>query len=73
MQGLVNKIFDRGGAQSTSSYNTPDKKMRLTEIIYGSSNDRSGMGSRAIPYDFFSHDIPDPSMAHSKTRETITI
>lgn len=31
------------------------------------------MNSRQVPYDFFALDLPDPSMAHNKTRETLTI
>jgi hypothetical protein len=68
---MMQKAFGKG----TNAYNTPDKSKNISDIIYGSANsqDRSAVGSRAVPYDFFALDLPDPSTAHNKTRETLTI
>lgn len=72
MQSIVSNIFNRQTSNG-NNYNTPDKKgNKLADIIYG-NNDRSNMNSRQTPYDFFSLDIPDPSMAQNKTRETMSI
>ena len=44
---MLNGVLGRAG-NGTQAYNTPDKKGRITDIIYGSnpSNDRSNMNSR---------------------------
>jgi len=34
MSGVVNKLFDKSGS---NAYNTPDRKMRFTDVIYGSN------------------------------------
>ena len=73
MAGVINKLFDR--STGNTNYNTPTKSVRLTDIIYGSrtSQDRSVLHSQQVPYDFFGLELPDPSQAHNKTRETLTI
>jgi hypothetical protein len=60
---------------SAADYNTPNKRKRLTDILYGSGTSQERAISRATvtPYDYFNMDIPDPSKAQNKARETLTI
>ena len=68
--GMMQRVMSGG---NTHAYNTPDKSKKLADVIYGATNDRNAAASRALPFDFFSSDLPDPSQAHHKTRETLTI
>ena len=49
----------------------------MQDILVGGNNDKSGIISRKIsgdtPYDFFTDDIPSPTTAQNKTRETFAI
>lgn len=60
--GMLQRVMSGGGGgKNTNAYNTPDKGKKLTDIIYGNNIERNAAASRAIPFDFFSSDLPDPS------------
>lgn len=64
MQDFWGKLVGSGGSADNSNHFATPGRNKLSDIIYGSSQDRSNNVSRAVnPNEFFSFDIPDPGMA----------
>ena len=73
---MFKKFFGTESRQSEVSdhgFNTPDKRLRQTDIFR--ANDRpysrqGGFGANSQPVDLFAVDIPDPTKARINTKDT---